>query len=112
MTCTAAGSKTLTGFNGVLECPDPATFCARSNPVYCERGCSGRGTCGADGKCVCPTGWAGADCALRTYVIFPAIISAKWLIRLIHAQDALRKLLIKLALAINAHVIQLLESVQ
>lgn len=57
----------VTGFEGTLSCPDPQTFCVTSNPVYCEKGCTGKGTCVA-GVCHCEDGWEGADCAERTQV--------------------------------------------
>lgn len=56
------------GLDGQLQCPDPTTFCTRSDPVFCHRGCSGRGTC-KNNKCVCPTGWTGNDCAIREHVM-------------------------------------------
>jgi len=66
VTCSSAGSQSVLGFIGAITCPDPDDFCAKANPVYCERGCSGRGTC-VSGVCQCPTGWGGSDCALRIY---------------------------------------------
>lgn len=65
--CAKAGPITVAGYNGTLTCPEPNYFCANNDPNYCERGCLGRGVCTA-GKCVCPDGWQGSDCGVRTYV--------------------------------------------
>lgn len=67
VTCTSEGAVSVPGYNGQLNCPDPNQFCTISNPTFCEKGCSGRGTC-VDNVCQCPEGWAGADCAERLFV--------------------------------------------
>jgi len=67
ITCTSGGPVSIEGYNGQLDCPDPNEFCARANPSFCEKGCSGRGTC-VNNKCECPPGWGGVDCAERLFV--------------------------------------------
>jgi len=53
------------GFQGVLNCPDPNTFCTTSALAYCPRGCTGRGTC-ENNQCVCRDGYYGIDCGYQT----------------------------------------------
>lgn len=65
--CAAAGPVSIEGYSGELNCPDPNEFCNRANPIFCEKGCSGRGTC-VDNVCQCPSGWTGVDCAERSFV--------------------------------------------
>ena len=50
---TAGGSRCVckAGWRGI-DCAMPA----------CPAGCSGHGSCGADGSCICDTGWSGAAC--------------------------------------------------
>jgi hypothetical protein len=63
-TCSEAGTVKLTGYNGVIDCPDPLTFCNTVAKKYCPRNCMGRGTC-SNGVCQCKSGFKGVDCALR-----------------------------------------------
>jgi len=63
--CDSAGQKTIDGYYGALNCPDPITFCSGAGKKYCPRNCMGRGTCGADFKCVCNEGFTGVDCGLK-----------------------------------------------
>jgi len=65
--CTEEKTVSVSGMTGVLQCPDPDTFCTISNPEYCRVGCSGHGTC-VDNICQCPEGWTGPDCSAREYV--------------------------------------------
>lgn len=37
-------------------------FNATYRVSLCPHGCSGRGACGADGRCLCPPGWGGPAC--------------------------------------------------
>lgn len=69
ITCEHEGFITIPGLLGHLECPEPQEFCEKADPVYCEKGCSGRGKC-VNKQCICPIGWGGADCGLRFYVYF------------------------------------------
>jgi len=62
LTCTEAGSMSVSGYKGYITCPDPLTFCSTVGAKVCPRGCMGRGTC-VDGKCVCKSGYSGKDCA-------------------------------------------------
>jgi len=64
ITCTSEGSKSLNGYYGSFDCPDPLTFCNGAGKKYCPRNCMGRGTC-VDNKCQCKSGYKGVDCALR-----------------------------------------------
>jgi len=64
VTCTQEGTKTLSGFYGSINCPDPQTFCNTLGKAYCPKNCMGRGTC-VDNKCQCYSGFKGTDCALR-----------------------------------------------
>jgi len=62
LTCTEAGSMSVSGYKGYITCPDPLTFCETVGAKTCPRGCMGRGTC-SSGKCVCRSGYSGKDCA-------------------------------------------------
>ena len=63
VTCKAEEKVSVAGYNGVLNCPDPLTFCNTAGKKYCPRNCMGRGTC-VNNQCVCNTGFTGIDCAL------------------------------------------------
>jgi len=63
VTCKSEGQLTISGYNGVLNCPDPLSFCNTAGKKYCPRNCMGRGTC-VNNQCVCNTGFTGIDCAL------------------------------------------------
>jgi hypothetical protein len=63
ITCTSEGPKTIDGYYGSVDCPDPLAFCNGAGKKYCPRNCMGRGTC-VDGKCQCNSGYKGVDCAL------------------------------------------------
>jgi len=63
VTCSAAGKKTVTGYAGAIDCPDPLTFCNTVGVKYCPRNCLGRGTC-VNNVCQCKTGFKGVDCGL------------------------------------------------
>jgi len=62
--CTQEGTKTIDGYYGSVDCPNPLAFCNQAGKKFCPRGCVGRGTC-VDGKCQCNSGYKGVDCALR-----------------------------------------------
>jgi hypothetical protein len=62
--CTQEGTKTVSGYYGSINCPDPQTFCEGPGKKYCPRNCMGRGTC-VNGTCECRSGYKGTDCALR-----------------------------------------------
>jgi len=64
VTCTSEGTKTLDGYYGHVDCPDPYDFCNGPGKKFCPRNCMGRGKC-VSGKCQCYSGYAGSDCALR-----------------------------------------------
>jgi len=64
VTCTQKGTKTVDGYYGSINCPDPLEFCQTVGKIYCPRNCLGRGTC-SNGKCLCNNGYSGVDCALR-----------------------------------------------
>jgi hypothetical protein len=59
--CTAKGNKSVSGYAGVIHCPDPLDFCSTVGAKKCPRGCMGRGTC-VNGVCQCNIG-KGVDCA-------------------------------------------------
>jgi hypothetical protein len=63
VTCTSQGSKTVSGYKGTINCPDPIKFCGTVAKKGCPRGCMGRGQC-VNNACVCKTGFRGTDCAL------------------------------------------------
>jgi len=62
--CTAEGNKSVSGYTGTIECPDPQTFCEGAGKKYCPRNCMGRGEC-INNVCKCNSGFKGVDCALR-----------------------------------------------
>jgi len=64
ITCTAEGKKTVDGYYGSINCPDPLTFCSTVGKSVCPRNCMGRGTCESN-KCKCKSGYTGIDCGLR-----------------------------------------------
>jgi len=65
VTCTNEGTKSVDGYYGSINCPDPLTFCNTVGKKYCPRNCMGRGSC-SNGKCQCKSGYSGIDCALRS----------------------------------------------
>jgi len=72
VTCTAAGTVSVTGYSGTLTCPDPNTYCATTGAVYCPRGCMGKGTC-SSGVCTCNSGYSGVDCAYTGTISFTQV---------------------------------------
>jgi leishmanolysin len=62
--CTKAEKKTIDGYYGSVDCPDPQTFCNTVGKKYCPRNCMGRGTC-VNNQCECKEGYTGIDCALK-----------------------------------------------
>jgi len=64
VTCTQEGQRTLDGYFGVVDCPDPLTFCSTIGRKYCPLNCGGRGKC-VNGKCQCYQGFTGKDCAMK-----------------------------------------------
>jgi len=63
VTCTQEGTKTIDGYYGSINCPDPETFCDTVGKKYCPKNCMGRGSC-VNGHCQCNSGYTGIDCAL------------------------------------------------
>jgi hypothetical protein len=61
--CLKKGKTAVKGFNGVLDCPEPAQFCKAVLFDFCRFNCFGRGTC-QNGKCVCDKGFTGRDCGI------------------------------------------------
>jgi len=64
VTCSKKGSVSVSGYGGVIDCPDPVEYCSTIGKKTCPRGCMGRGTCNS-GVCSCNKGYKGKDCALR-----------------------------------------------
>jgi hypothetical protein len=62
--CTKEGTATVDGYYGVINCPDPMTFCNTVGKRFCPKSCLGRGQC-VDNKCICDQGFKGIDCAFR-----------------------------------------------
>jgi len=62
--CTSQGRKSVSGYKGTINCPDPLEFCQTVGMKYCPRNCMGRGSC-VNSKCVCKSGYTGVDCAIR-----------------------------------------------
>jgi len=62
--CDREGERTVDGYYGSINCPDPLTFCNTVGKKYCPRNCLGRGSC-VNNKCVCKSGYSGVDCAER-----------------------------------------------
>jgi leishmanolysin len=63
--CSKKGGVSVSGYGGVINCPDPVEYCNTIGKKICPRGCMGRGSCGSDGICTCNKGFKGKDCALR-----------------------------------------------
>jgi len=61
--CTKSGTKTVDGYYGSIDCPNPQEFCETIGKQYCPRNCMGRGSC-VNNKCQCRSGYTGVDCAL------------------------------------------------
>ena len=64
ITCDTAGQKTIEGYFGFIECPDPLSFCKTIGKEFCPRNCMGRGIC-VENKCECSQGFTGVDCGLN-----------------------------------------------
>jgi len=62
--CSAAGTKTVSGYYGSITCPDPLSFCQTIGKEFCPRNCMGRGSC-VNNKCQCDKGFTGVDCGLN-----------------------------------------------
>jgi len=62
--CDREEERVIDGYYGVINCPDPQTFCSTIGKKYCPRNCMGRGTCNS-GRCECNNGFTGVDCAIR-----------------------------------------------
>jgi len=65
VTCTREGPKTIDGYYGSVDCPNPTTFCNTVGKKFCPRNCMGRGTC-SNGRCQCRSGFTGIDCGMRS----------------------------------------------
>jgi len=61
VTCTEKGPKSVDGYSGQINCPDPVAYCQTVGRKTCPRNCMGRGSC-VSGKCVCKSGFKGTDC--------------------------------------------------
>jgi hypothetical protein len=62
--CTKKGNVGVSGYSGVLVCPDPNIYCSTVGKPACRRGCMGKGTC-TGGVCACYAGWGGYDCSTK-----------------------------------------------
>jgi len=62
--CSKKGNVSVSGYAGVINCPDPVEYCSTIGKKTCARGCMGRGECN-NGMCVCNKGYKGKDCALN-----------------------------------------------
>jgi len=62
--CENAGTQSVDGYFGVVNCPDPLTFCNTVGLKYCPRNCMNRGSC-VNNQCVCDSGYNGIDCGLN-----------------------------------------------
>jgi len=62
LVCENEGEKSVDGYYGTINCPDPLKFCSTVGKRYCPRNCMGRGSC-VNNKCVCRSGYSGVDCA-------------------------------------------------
>jgi leishmanolysin len=63
LVCTQKGPRSVDGYYGTIECPDPLTFCNTVGKPYCPRNCMGRGDC-VNNQCKCYAGFTGIDCGL------------------------------------------------
>ena len=87
MTCASEGTQSVSGifsidkrilvitpliigYQGLLNCPDPNTFCSTKALKFCRRGCMGRGTC-VNNQCVCKDGFNGTSCSYRVKYSLP-----------------------------------------
>jgi len=59
--CSRKGNVSVSGYAGVINCPDPVEYCSTIGKKTCPRNCMGRGTCN-NGVCVCDKG-RGKDCS-------------------------------------------------
>jgi len=64
ITCQQKGTMTVSGYYGVVDCPDPLTFCNTVGKEFCPFNCLGRGTC-VNNKCQCNDGYTGYNCAQK-----------------------------------------------
>jgi len=63
--CNQEGPISVEGYNGKINCPNPADWCSTVGTSKCVRGCMGRGQC-VNGQCECNEGYRGVDCALSS----------------------------------------------
>jgi hypothetical protein len=64
-TCKSGGAVSVKGYHGVIDCPNPNTFCNEIGKKYCKRGCMGKGVCNqSTGVCACEKGWGSTDCSM------------------------------------------------
>jgi len=62
--CSRKGNISVSGYAGVINCPDPVEYCSTIGKKVCPRGCMGRGTC-LSGVCTCNNGFKGKDCSMK-----------------------------------------------